>query len=49
MRVKKHHHAGMIVRSENPERVRELLEHYSAEFARVFLAAMPPMDRLTPA
>ena len=49
VRVKKHHHAGMIVRSENPERVRELLEHYSAEFARVFLASMPPMDRLTPA
>jgi biotin carboxylase len=49
VRVKKHHHAGLIVRSERAERVRELLEQYSAEFARVFLASMPPMERLTPA
>ncbi|MGA2849139.1 MAG: ATPase, partial [Terracidiphilus sp.] len=49
VRVKKHHHAGLIVRSDKPDRVRELLEQYSAEFARVFLASMPPMDRLTPA
>jgi biotin carboxylase len=48
-RVKKHHHAGLIVRSDKPDRVRELLEQYSAEFARVFLASMPPMERLTPA
>ncbi|MGA9670998.1 MAG: ATP-grasp domain-containing protein [Terracidiphilus sp.] len=49
VRMKKHHHAGLIVRSGNPERVRELLEQYSGEFARVFLASMPPMERLTPA
>jgi hypothetical protein len=49
VRLKKHHHAGLIVRSEKADRVRELLEQYSAEFARVFLASMPPMDRLTPA
>ena len=49
VRVKKHHHAGLIVRSDKPERVRELLEQYSDEFARVFLASMPAMDRLTPA
>jgi biotin carboxylase len=49
LRVKKHHHAGLIVRSDKPDRVRELLEQYSAEFARVFLASMPPMERLTPA
>jgi biotin carboxylase len=49
VRVKKHHHAGLIVRSDKPDRVRELLEQYSAEFARVFLASMPAMDRLTPA
>jgi hypothetical protein len=47
--MKKHHHAGMIVRSEDPERVRELLERYSDEFARRFLASMPPMEGLTPA
>jgi biotin carboxylase len=46
-RVKKHHHAGLIVRSERPQRVRELLEEYSAEFARLFLASMPPPEKPT--
>jgi biotin carboxylase len=49
VRIQKHHHAGMIVRSEDPERVRQLLEQYSDEFARRFLATMPPMEGLTPA
>jgi len=49
VRMKKHHHAGMIVRSEDPQRVRLLLENYSDEFARLFLASMPPMEGLTPA
>ena len=44
VRMKKHHHAGLIVRSETPERVRELLEEYSAEFAHRFLASMPPPE-----
>ncbi len=47
IRMKKHHHAGMIVRSEDPERVRTLLEEYSAEFARRFLASMPAPDKPT--
>ena len=46
-RMKKHHHAGLIVKSEDPERVRELLEQYSGEFARRFLASMPPPDKPT--
>ncbi len=46
-RMKKHHHAGLIVRSQKPERVRELLEDYSAQFARMFLASMPPPERPT--
>jgi biotin carboxylase len=46
-RMKKHHHAGMIVKSDDPERVRELLEQYSEEFARRFLAALPPPDKPT--
>jgi biotin carboxylase len=49
VRIQKHHHAGMIVRSEDPERVRHLLEQYSDEFARRFLATMPRMEGLTPA
>jgi biotin carboxylase len=46
-RMKKHHHAGLIVRSESAGRVRELLEQYSAEFAQRFLAALPPPDKPT--
>jgi len=41
MRMKKHHHAGMIVRSDDPARVKALLEDYSAAFAERFLAQMP--------
>jgi biotin carboxylase len=47
VRMKKHHHAGLIVCSEKPERVRELLERYSSEFAQRFLASMPPPDKPT--
>ena len=46
-RMKKHHHAGMIVKSDDPERVKALLEEYSGEFARRFLASMPPPDKPT--
>ena len=46
-RMKKHHHAGLIVRSDNSERVRELLEEYASEFANRFLASMPPPDKPT--
>ena len=46
-RMKKHHHAGLIVKSDDPERVRELLDEYSSEFARRFLASMPAPDKPT--
>jgi biotin carboxylase len=46
-RMKKHHHAGLIVKSDDPDRVRELLEEYSGEFARRFLASMPPPEKPT--
>jgi biotin carboxylase len=51
VRLKKHHHAGLIVRSSKPQRVKELLEQYSAEFTQRFLASAspPPPDWLTPA
>ena len=48
-RMKKHHHAGLIVHSDSPQRVEHLLDEYSAEFASRFLATLPPMERLTPA
>lgn len=47
LRMKKHHHAGLIVRSERAERVAQLLEDYGREFARRFLASMPPPERPT--
>jgi biotin carboxylase len=47
LRMKKHHHAGLIVRSTNAARVRELVEKYSEEFARRFLASMPAPDKPT--
>ena len=47
VRVKKHHHAGLIVQSNDPARVKALLEQYSGEFARRFLASMPAPDKPT--
>ncbi|WP_263358266.1 ATP-grasp domain-containing protein [Acidicapsa ligni] len=46
-RMKKHHHAGLIVRSGNPDRVQQLLEEYSHAFMNQFLASMPPPARPT--
>ena len=46
-RMKKHHHAGLIVKSDVPGRVKELLEEYGAEFARRFLASLPPPEKPT--
>jgi biotin carboxylase len=46
-RMKKHHHAGLIVRSDRAERVAELLENYSARFAKMFLATMPAPEKPT--
>lgn len=46
-RMKKHHHAGLIVRSPEPERVRALLEDYSEQFARLYLATMPAPEKPT--
>jgi biotin carboxylase len=49
VRVKKHHHAGLIIRSSDPKRVQGLLDHYATEFSNRFLAKLPPMKSLTPA
>jgi biotin carboxylase len=46
-RMKKHHHAGLIVRSPQADRVRELLDQYGGEFAHRFLASMPPPEKPT--
>jgi hypothetical protein len=44
-RVDRPHHVGLVVRSADPARVRELLDDYSARFARDFSATVPPPER----
>jgi biotin carboxylase len=47
LRIKKHHHAGLILRSSDAQRVQALLESYSRRFAEEFLAVEPPRDKPT--
>jgi biotin carboxylase len=47
LRIKKHHHAGLILRSSDPGRVPELLESYARRFAEEFTAVEPPKDKPT--
>ncbi len=44
-RVKKYHHAGFVVKSPDPARVKELLESYSGRFVTDFLATQPVPDK----
>jgi len=44
-RVKKRHHAGLIVRSGKRERVKVLLEDYASRFTDDFVAVVPPLER----
>ena len=44
-RVKKRHHAGLIVRAKTLERVNELLDDYSKRFVDDFVAVMAPPER----
>jgi biotin carboxylase len=46
-RMKQHHHAGLIVKSGDPLRVRTLLEEYAERFAAQFLAVQPVPERPT--
>jgi hypothetical protein len=47
LRIKKHHHAGLILRSTDPGRVPALLESYAERFAEEFMAVEPPRDKPT--
>ncbi len=42
LRLKRRHHAGLVLRSSNPARIQSLLESYSRRFAQEFLAIEPP-------
>jgi len=44
-RVKKRHHAGLIVRSQKLERVEELLTQYATRFADDFVAVVAPLEK----
>lgn len=44
-RVKKRHHAGLIVRSKKLERVEELLTQYGERFVDDFVAVVPPLEK----
>ncbi len=44
-RVKKQHHAGLIVSSPKLERVTELLEQYAHRFGEDFVAVVAPLQR----
>jgi hypothetical protein len=47
LRIKKHHHAGLILRSGEPGRVPSLLETYAQRFAEEFMAVEPPREKPT--
>ncbi|HMI54164.1 MAG TPA: ATP-grasp domain-containing protein [Candidatus Saccharimonadales bacterium] len=44
-RVAKYHHAGFILRSDQPEKITELLTSYGERFVRDFMAVQPVPDR----
>jgi biotin carboxylase len=46
-RLKKLHHAGLVVASKDPNRIEELLEQYTRRFYKDFYATQPPLDRPT--
>jgi biotin carboxylase len=47
LRIKKHHHAGLLLKSADPHRIPQLFEDYARRFAEDFLAVQPPRDKPT--
>jgi biotin carboxylase len=47
-RVNKRHHAGFVIVSNDPERVRFLLEDYNRRFVDDFHASLPPFEERPP-
>lgn len=47
LRIKKHHHAGLVLKSSEPHRIPALLESYARRFADEFMAVQPPRDKPT--
>jgi biotin carboxylase len=47
LRIKKHHHAGLVLKSTDPLKIPTLLERYAQRFAEDFLAVEPPKEKPT--
>ncbi|HXX01566.1 MAG TPA: ATP-grasp domain-containing protein [Candidatus Acidoferrales bacterium] len=47
LRIKKHHHAGLVLHSKEPSRIAALLESYAQRFAEEFLAVEPQREKPT--
>ena len=47
LRIKKHHHAGLVLKSSDPHRIPALLENYGQRFAEEFMAIEPIKDKPT--
>jgi biotin carboxylase len=47
LRIKKHHHAGLVLKSSDPHRIPGLLENYARRFAEEFMAVEPLRDKPT--
>jgi biotin carboxylase len=47
LRIKKHHHAALVLRSADPHRIPALLGSYAQRFAQEFTAVEPPRDKPT--
>ena len=47
LHIQKHHHAGLVLKSADPQRVPALLENFARRFADEFLAVEPPRDKPT--
>jgi biotin carboxylase len=44
-RIKKHHHAGLVLRSPDSQRIPALLDDYAGRFAEDFMAVQPMKDK----
>jgi biotin carboxylase len=47
LRIKRHHHAGLVLRSGDQRRIQTLLESYAPRFAQQFTAVEPPREKPT--
>jgi len=47
LRIKKHHHAGLVLHSKDPQRIPALLESYAQRFGEEFLAIQPQREKPT--